>query len=386
MKKIFLVLFTALAALTSTAQRGLKIAYIDMEYILDKVPDYAEAKNQLEQRAQKWKQDIETKKNEINKLKESLATEKALLTKELIEEREEEIAFQEKELLDYQMKRFGPTGDLMTQKSVLVKPIQDQVFNIIQDLAEARNYDFVFDKSSDLTMLFSAKRHDISDLVVRRLTRTARQEQLSNKELKKLEEQDAQEDLESDPAYQERQKKLEERQEQREKMQQEREAAREAKRKEYEERRQRMLDEREAKRNARSGGTTTTTPATGNTDTEDTEPVNENRPAAGNPTPKSNTAQPVQGENGKSVKTTATETPDAGTAEEVNKQNAAQDARAERQRILEERRKAAAEKRQKAIDDREAAKKAREEEKNKNNNTNEAAPATDNPHSTDEEE
>lgn len=384
MKKIFLVLFTALAALTATAQRGLKIAYIDMEYILDKVPDYAEAKNQLEQRAQKWKQDIETKRNEINKLKESLATEKALLTKELIEEREEEIAFQEKELLDYQMKRFGPTGDLMTQKSVLVKPIQDQVFNIIQDLAEARNYDFVFDKSSDLTMLFSAKRHDISDLVVRRLTRTARQEQLSNKELKKLEEQDAQEDLEADPAYQERQKKLEERQELREKAQQEREAAREAKRKEYEERRQRMIDEREAKRNARNGGTTET-PSTNSTDTEDdTTPTNENRPAAGNPVPKSNTAQPVPGDNGKSVKTTATETPEEGTAEEVNKQNAAQDARAERQRVIDERRKAALEKRQKAIDDREAARKAREEEKNKN--TNEAAPATDNPDSTDDEE
>ncbi|MBF00318.1 OmpH family outer membrane protein [Flavobacterium coralii] len=384
MKKIFLVLFTALAALTATAQRGLKIAYIDMEYILDKVPDYAEAKNQMEQRAQKWKQDIETKRNEINKLKESLATEKALLTKELIEEREEEIAFQEKELLDYQMKRFGPTGDLMTQKSVLVKPIQDQVFNIIQDLAEARNYDFVFDKSSDLTMLFSAKRHDISDLVVRRLTRTARQEQLSNKELKKLEEQDAQEDLEADPAYQERQKKLEERQELREKAQQEREAAREAKRKEYEERRQRMIDEREAKRNSRNGGTTET-PATNNTDTEDdATPTDENRPAAATPIPKSNTAQPVPRDNGKSVKTTATETPEEGTAEEVNKQNAAQDARAERQRVIDERRKAALEKRQKAIDDREAARKAREEEKNKN--TNEAAPATDNPDSTDDEE
>ena len=97
MKKIFLVLFTIFTAVTATAQRGLKVAYIDMEYILDKVPDYAEAKNQLEQKAQKWKQEIEVKRNEINKLKESLKTEKALLTKELIEEREEEIAFQEKD-------------------------------------------------------------------------------------------------------------------------------------------------------------------------------------------------------------------------------------------------------------------------------------------------
>jgi Skp family chaperone for outer membrane proteins len=90
-------------------------------------------------------------------LKESLKTEKVLLTKELIEEREEEITFQEKELLDYQQKRFGPNGDLIIQKAVLVKPIQDQVFTAVQDIAEAKKYDFIFDKSSDLTMLFAAK-------------------------------------------------------------------------------------------------------------------------------------------------------------------------------------------------------------------------------------
>src|SRR5690606_4899422 len=127
--------------------------------------------NQLEQKAQKWKQEIETKKLEIGKLKETLKTERVLLTKELIEEREEEIAFQENEMLEYQQKRFGPTGDLMMQKAVLVKPIQDQVFNAAQDIAEANKYDFIFDKSSDMTMLFAAKKFDISDRVIRILTR-----------------------------------------------------------------------------------------------------------------------------------------------------------------------------------------------------------------------
>ncbi|MEQ3662217.1 MAG: OmpH family outer membrane protein, partial [Flavobacterium sp.] len=76
-----------LVSITSFSQsRGVKIGYIDMEYILEKVPDYAEAKNQLDQKAQKWKQEIEVKKNEIKALKESLNTEKVLLTKELIEE------------------------------------------------------------------------------------------------------------------------------------------------------------------------------------------------------------------------------------------------------------------------------------------------------------
>ncbi|QYJ68645.1 OmpH family outer membrane protein [Flavobacterium litorale] len=341
MKKIFLVLFTIFTALSANAQRGLKVAYIDMEYILDKVPDYAEAKNQLEKRAQKWKQEIEVKRNEINTLKESLKVEKALLTKELIEEREEEIAYQEKELLDYQSQRFGPTGDLITQKSVLVKPIQDQVFTIIQDLATTRNYDFVFDRSSDLTMLFAAKRHDISDLIVRRLTRAAKQSQLSSKELKRLNEQEAQEDLEADPEYQARKKKQEDRQAERQRLLDERKAAQEAKRKEYKERREKLLKEREEKRNAKNNAN---------------KPKQDDAKASsidGNDDP-----EPGEATDGDDPK------PKSSTAED--KKEAAQKAREARQKELDERRKAAQERRAKILADRAAARKAREDAKNNN--------------------
>lgn len=362
MKKLLIVFFTVLTALTATAQRGIKIAYIDMEYILNKVPDYAEAKNQLEQKAQKWKQEIEVRKNEITKLKEDLKVERTLLTKELIEEREEEIAYQEKEMLDYQLKRFGPGGDLISQKSVLVKPIQDQVFTVIQDLSEARNYDFVFDKSSDLTMLFAAKRHDISDLVVRRILRAAKQEQLSSKQLKQLEEQDAQEDLEADPAYQERQQKLEDRKNERERIMEDRRAAKEAKRKEYQERRERLLREREQKRNERNGTTATPTSDTSNTTDTNDDPL----PAE----PKSNTDgdEPIQGENSINPKTTASPTPDE---ELLERQNTAAAAKAERERKVQERRDAAKARREKILADRAAAKKAREEQNNKTTETEE---------------
>ncbi|HAT80020.1 MAG TPA: hypothetical protein DCS17_00970, partial [Flavobacterium sp.] len=114
MRKEFLFIFLNLfLGITIQAQtRGTKLGYIDMEYILQNVPNYIEAQNQLEQKAQKWKQEIEAKKNEINKLKEALKAEKALLTKGLIEERNSEIDFLEKENLEYQQKRFGPNGDL----------------------------------------------------------------------------------------------------------------------------------------------------------------------------------------------------------------------------------------------------------------------------------
>jgi Skp family chaperone for outer membrane proteins len=212
MRKHFLIAIIALAFSAANAQgKGVKVGYIDMDYILEKAPEYAEAKNQLEQKAQVWKQEIEVKKTEINRLKDNLNTEKVLLTKELIAEREEAIAFLEKDLLDYQQKRFGPNGDLMIQKATLIKPIQDQVFTAVQDIAEAQKYDFVFDKSSDMTMLFAAQRFDLSDRVLRVLVRAQKKEQMSKKQVKEQEKQDALDDMAAEnPDQIERQKKLDE--------------------------------------------------------------------------------------------------------------------------------------------------------------------------------
>ena len=236
MRKQFLFIFLALiVAHTSQAQtRTTRIGYIDMEYILENVSDYKEAKAQLELKAQKWKQDIEAKKLDINKLKEGLKAERALLTKELIDERETEIKFLEDEMLTYQQKQFGANGNLIHQKAALAKPIQDQVFTAVQDIAEAKNYDFVFDKSSDLTMLFSNKRFDISDQVIRVLNRTDKREQLTKKQLK---DQEAKEKIENaideNPAMQDRQKVLDEKRAAREKLIEDRRLEQEAKKKEY---------------------------------------------------------------------------------------------------------------------------------------------------------
>jgi Skp family chaperone for outer membrane proteins len=209
MRKHFLITIFALIIInTFHAQtRGTKIGYIDMEYILQNVPNYLEAQNQLEQKAQKWKQEIEVKKNEIDKLKEALKAEKPLLTKGLIEERIAEITFLENETLEFQQKIFGPSGDLMNQKNALTKPIQDQVFTAIQDIAEAKKYDFIFDKTSDLTMLFAAKRYDISDQIIRVLNRAEKREQLSKKQLKEEEAKEAKQNaIDENPVLATRQK------------------------------------------------------------------------------------------------------------------------------------------------------------------------------------
>lgn len=406
MKKHFLIALTLLATITVSGQgRGIRIGYIDMEYILEKVPDYAEAKNQLEQKGQKWKQEIEAKKNEITKLKDNLKAERVLLTKELIEEREEEITYLDNELISYQEKRFGPKGDLISQKSVLVKPIQDQVFTAVQEIAEGK-YDFVFDKSSDLTMLFAAQRHDISDQVVRRLTRSSKRQQLSGKELKKLEAQEAEEDKMDDPDYADRAKKSTDKKEAREQALEARRLAAEEKRNAALARREQQKQDRENKRNgvatpARTGTTdapaddtnpdsgatskssrnnpaTTATSSTRtnqnnsnvNTDDDPNDEApsgvnNTNRPAATTVTPQTNAQDPIQGENTNQVKTTATTVPEEGTTQAVDRQNAAQATQDERAKKLEERKKAIEERKAKILADREAAKKAREEQKAK---------------------
>jgi len=321
MKKYFAIslLLLSLGFKANAQSRGIKIGYIDMEYILQNVPDYAEAKNQLEQKAQKWKQDIEAKKVEIAKLKDALKTEKALLTKELIDEREEEIKFQEDELLDFQQKKFGPDGDLITQKAVLVKPIQDQVFTAVQDLAELKKYDYVFDKSSDLTMLFASKRHDISDQVVRAITRAEKREQLSKKQLKEQEKKEYQEDVEDEnPALSARKKALDEKKAAREKLIADKKAAAEQKKADQDAKRQALLDAKAAKKNG-------TVPASDKT--------------AEDKTPSQNKK----------------------TADTTSAENTKEDKAAARAKLLEDRKKAADEKRRKIIEDREAAKKAKEE-------------------------
>ena len=185
-KKLLFITLTLLCfSFVANAQRGVRIGYIDMEYILENIPEYKEASTQLNGKVQRWKKDIEKKNDQVELLKINLSTERVLLTTELIEEREEDIKVLEDEMLKYQQDRFGPNGDLYIQRRQLVQPIQDQVFNIVQEIAENKKYDFIFDKSADIVMLFSADRHDISDIVYVALTEAQKEKKLAPKEIKR---------------------------------------------------------------------------------------------------------------------------------------------------------------------------------------------------------
>jgi Skp family chaperone for outer membrane proteins len=251
MKKLFIIYIICLS-INAFAQggKGAKIGYVDMEYILKSIPEYQEAKTQLENKANEWKSNIELKKNAISKLKEDLNKEKVLLTKELIEEREEEIAIEEASLLDYQNKKFGTNGDLITQKITLVKPVQDQVFTAVQDYAETRGYDFVIDLSSDKSFLFAGSRFNISEQIIRNITRSTKKEQLTKKQLKEREEKDNQDDNEKeDPSLAERRKKLDERKAAREQAIKDKQEAAALKKKERDDARAKKMEENKNKKN-----------------------------------------------------------------------------------------------------------------------------------------
>jgi Skp family chaperone for outer membrane proteins len=185
MKKSYFIILLFLTSTFIFGQRGIKIGYIDTEYILENLPEYNQISKRLEEKAGDWKKEIEERSRKIDQKKESLKSERILLTSEMIEEIEEEILIDEEELSEYQQKRFGPRGDLIIQKQQLIQPIQDQIFNAIRELAKSRNYDFIFDKSADIVMLYSDKRYDVSDQILRTISRANNRKKVDSRKDKR---------------------------------------------------------------------------------------------------------------------------------------------------------------------------------------------------------
>ena len=172
--KFLLIVFISFINISTFAQRGTRVGYIDMNIILKNIDEYNKASTLLDKNIEKWKKEIELKKVQLNQYEEQLNTERILLTPELINDRELEIKDFASEIINLQEKRFGPKGDMIIQRSKLIQPVQDQVLSVVKQIAEEKKYDFIFDRSSSLTMLYSAKIYDISELVIKRINRQQR--------------------------------------------------------------------------------------------------------------------------------------------------------------------------------------------------------------------
>tara|TARA_Y100000287_G_C14125900_1_gene307318 strand:+ start:99 stop:710 length:612 start_codon:yes stop_codon:yes gene_type:complete len=165
---------------SNNAQKSLRIGYVNMDYILENLDDYKTATEEYELRLNIWKKEISEREGEIeNKLKE-LEIQRPLLTETLYNDFREEIDFEKEQLELYRQKRFGPNGDWVAQEKILIQPIQDEVLAAVQLIAERNRFDYVYDKSSAIVTLYSEKKYDISELVLKSILR---QEKLENLEI-----------------------------------------------------------------------------------------------------------------------------------------------------------------------------------------------------------
>jgi outer membrane protein len=167
MKKLILICGIAIAsAFTAAAQ---KVAYVDTEYILGQIPEYKAANSELDKISVQWQKEVEAKYAEIDKMYKAYQAEQILLTEEMKKKREGDIIAKEKEAKDLQKQRFGVDGELFKRRQELVKPIQDKVYNAVKTVAEKGGYSIIFDKSSDLTMLYTSAKLDKSDDVLNQM-------------------------------------------------------------------------------------------------------------------------------------------------------------------------------------------------------------------------
>jgi outer membrane protein len=165
MKKLtFAILFVL--QLFSVSVFAQKYCYVDTQYILDNIPEYKSAQQQLDQLSVNWQKEIEAKYAFIDKLYKDFQAEQILLTEEMKRKRENEIVAKEKEAKEFQKQKFGFEGELFKKKQELIKPIQDKIFNAIKKMATDQSYAVVFDKSSDLIMLYANPRYDKSDAIL----------------------------------------------------------------------------------------------------------------------------------------------------------------------------------------------------------------------------
>jgi outer membrane protein len=167
MKKLLFIL--SVCFVFSTNSFAQRYAVIDSKYILDKLPEYKEAQQKLDQFSKMWQQEIDQKSAELDKMYKDYDAEKVMLSDELRKKREDEIYNKEKEVRDLQRQRFGYQGDLFKKREELIKPIQDKVYNAIQKLAVAKLYDFILDKSEGITVIFADPKLDKSDDVLKEL-------------------------------------------------------------------------------------------------------------------------------------------------------------------------------------------------------------------------
>jgi outer membrane protein len=164
-----LLLTFSLFFFISIASFAQRFAYVDSEYILKHVPEYASAQKQLDALSQQWQKEVDNRFAEIETLYKSYQADQVLLTEDMRKRRENEILEKEKAAKEFQRVKFGFEGDLYKERVRLIQPIQDRVAKAVQAVAENEQLDMIFDKNSQVTLMYASTRLDKSNDVITRL-------------------------------------------------------------------------------------------------------------------------------------------------------------------------------------------------------------------------
>lgn len=167
MKKILLttLILTGLFSITQAQ----KYAFVDTDYILENIPQYRSAQEQLDQVSKQYQKELENLHSELDQMFKDFQAEAVLLSNDMKRRREDVIVSKEKEYKKLQRQYFGPSGDLFKKRESLVKPIQDDIFNAIQDIATQGSYAVIFDKSAGVSLIYTNPKYDLSDKVLENL-------------------------------------------------------------------------------------------------------------------------------------------------------------------------------------------------------------------------
>ena len=165
-KLVLLALFMVMGMTMVKAQGNQKFAYVDTDYILQNIPEYGDAQEEINQMSVGWQKELKALRDKLDQMKRDYQTESVLLSDDMKNKKEAAIVAKEQELAALQMQYFGPEGELFTKRIELIQPIQEKVYNAINQVAQVKNYSFVFDKASGSTLLYCSDKLDISDDVL----------------------------------------------------------------------------------------------------------------------------------------------------------------------------------------------------------------------------
>ncbi|HKI89129.1 MAG TPA: OmpH family outer membrane protein [Draconibacterium sp.] len=167
MKKLVLTIAVVLTFIASSYAQ--KYAFIDSEYILENIPAFTAAQEQLNQLSSQYQKELESMHAELDQMYKDFQAESVLLSDDMKRKREDVIVSKEKDYKELQRKYFGPNGDLFKKRQGLVKPIQDDIFSAVQEIANEGSYAVIFDKSGGTTLFFTNPKYDLSDQVLQKL-------------------------------------------------------------------------------------------------------------------------------------------------------------------------------------------------------------------------